>query len=127
MAVGAAFAERSRFAAPPAARGGEAERWAMDVHRRGGGEPLEGRGRALGQALGVAGARVHTDARAGAAAAAVGADALAYGGHVGFAGGRYRPGTPGGDLLLAHELAHVAQQRDEEDGAPERAGAGLED
>jgi hypothetical protein len=50
-----------------------------------------------------------------------------YGSHVGFASGRYRPGTAGGELLLAHELAHVAQQRDSEDQGPiGRAGAALE-
>jgi hypothetical protein len=31
-----------------------------------------------------------------------------------FARGEYRPGTPSGETLLAHELTHVAQQR----GAP---------
>ena len=98
----------------------------MDVHRRGGGAPLEGRGLALGRALGAQGARVHTDERAAAAARAAGANALAYGEHVGFAAGRYRPGTATGDLLLAHELAHVVQQRDEEMGTPGRAGADLE-
>ncbi|HWS85371.1 MAG TPA: DUF4157 domain-containing protein [Pyrinomonadaceae bacterium] len=53
--------------------------------------------------------RVHTDARAAESARAV--DALAYtvGEHVVFDQGQYRPGTPEGRRLLAHELAHVAQ------------------
>jgi hypothetical protein len=56
--------------------------------------------------------RVHTDSRAGASARAV--DALAYtvGHNVVFAAGRYTPQTPSGRRLLAHELAHVVQQRE---------------
>ena len=54
--------------------------------------------------------RVHTDARAADSARAV--DALAYtvGHHVIFGAGRYQPTTPDGRRLLAHELAHTAQQ-----------------
>ncbi|HJP67229.1 MAG TPA: DUF4157 domain-containing protein, partial [Actinomycetota bacterium] len=54
--------------------------------------------------------RVHADPRAHQAAAAV--DALAYsvGPHVVFGAGQYAPETPAGTRLLAHELAHVAQQ-----------------
>ena len=37
--------------------------------------------------------------------------ALTQGADVHFAPGAYQPGTPGGDHLIAHELAHVAQQR----------------
>lgn len=37
--------------------------------------------------------------------------ALTEGTDVHFAPGTYQPGTPGGDHLIAHELAHVAQQR----------------
>src|SRR5918995_2142348 len=37
--------------------------------------------------------------------------ALTQGSDVHFAPGAYQPGTPGGDHLIAHELAHVAQQR----------------
>ena len=53
--------------------------------------------------------RIHTSARAAAAAAAV--DALAYtvGQHVVFGYGQYRPQSSGGQRLLAHELAHVVQ------------------
>jgi hypothetical protein len=55
--------------------------------------------------------RVHADSAAGESARAV--DALAYtvGDHVVFAPGQYRPETPGGAQLLAHELAHTVQQR----------------
>ena len=38
------------------------------------------------------------------------AHAFTLGQHVAFADGTYRPGTPIGDALLAHELAHVVQQ-----------------
>jgi len=56
--------------------------------------------------------RVHADASAANSARAL--DALAYtvGPHIVFAGGRYQPGQEGGRRLLAHELTHVAQQRD---------------
>ncbi|HEU4728197.1 MAG TPA: DUF4157 domain-containing protein, partial [Kofleriaceae bacterium] len=40
-------------------------------------------------------------------------------GEVHFRAGAYRPGTPDGDWLIAHELAHVVQQRG---GRAERAG-----
>jgi hypothetical protein len=54
--------------------------------------------------------RVHADARAAAAAEAVSAKAFTVGQHLVFGAGEYRPGTPDGDHLLAHELAHVVQQ-----------------
>jgi hypothetical protein len=54
--------------------------------------------------------RVHTDARAAASAHAVGARAYTVGRHIVFGAGRYSPDTPGGRLLLAHELTHTIQQ-----------------
>ena len=54
--------------------------------------------------------RVHTDAKADESARAVNALAYTVGSDVVFAAGRYAPGTPEGRRLLAHELAHVAQQ-----------------
>jgi hypothetical protein len=62
--------------------------------------------------------RVHTDAHAAASARAVNALAYTVGSHVAFGSGRYAPGTPAGDKLIAHELAHVVQQR----GAPTGEG-----
>src|SRR5512147_747965 len=59
----------------------------------------------------LADVRVHTDAAGEAAASAAGAHAATVGGDVAFAPGRYRPGTLRGDALIAHELAHVVQQR----------------
>jgi hypothetical protein len=55
--------------------------------------------------------RVHTDARASAAAAAVNARAFTVGDEVSFADGEYSPSSPDGRRLLAHELTHVVQQR----------------
>ena len=52
--------------------------------------------------------RVHDDATASRAAAALGAQAFTLGKSVFFANGRYRQDA--GDALLTHELAHVAQQ-----------------
>jgi Domain of unknown function (DUF4157) len=54
--------------------------------------------------------RVHTDEAAAATAAGFGAKAFAAGEQIAFAAGRYQPGTTAGRELLAHELAHVAQQ-----------------
>jgi hypothetical protein len=55
--------------------------------------------------------RVHTDAQAAQSARAVNALAYTVGSHVAFSSGQYAPGTPAGDRLIAHELAHVVQQR----------------
>jgi hypothetical protein len=59
--------------------------------------------------------RVHSDAQAAESARAV--DALAYtaGPHIVFDAARLRPEQPAGQRVLAHELAHVVQQRG---GAP---------
>jgi Concanavalin A-like lectin/glucanases superfamily/Domain of unknown function (DUF4157) len=54
--------------------------------------------------------RVHTGPAADAAARACGADAFACGSGVFFRDGGYRPGEARGLRLLAHEVAHVAQQ-----------------
>lgn len=54
--------------------------------------------------------RIHTDQSAERAAAQLHARAFTIGRDVAFAPGQYRPGTPEGDAVLAHELAHVTQQ-----------------
>ncbi|HEV8354083.1 MAG TPA: DUF4157 domain-containing protein [bacterium] len=54
--------------------------------------------------------RIHADAAAAASARAVSARAYAVGGDIVFAEGAYAPDTAAGGILLAHELAHVAQQ-----------------
>jgi hypothetical protein len=83
-----------------------------------------GGGRALGgdtsswarEAFGdaVKDARVHTGTLAHALSRAVSARAFTVGRDVFFAAGEYRPHLATGRRLLAHELAHVVQQR----GAP---------
>jgi len=74
------------------------------------GEPLDDSTRAFmeprfGRAFGDV--RIHRDAPAAGAAAALGAAAFAYGDHIGFARGRFRRGA---SSLMAHELAHTIQQ-----------------
>jgi hypothetical protein len=56
------------------------------------------------------GVRVHTDSRATALSSDLNARAFTIGSEVAFASGEYQPGTPVGDALIAHELAHVVQQ-----------------
>lgn len=78
------------------------------------GEPLPDALRArLGAELGVdlARVRVHTDERAHAAAAQLGARAFTIGDDIFFAAGAFDPSSVAGIELIAHEVAHVAQQR----------------
>ena len=62
--------------------------------------------------------RVHTDDHAGALARAVSARAFTVGSDIFFAPGQYNPGTSSGNELIAHEVAHVAQQRGAPAGGP---------
>jgi hypothetical protein len=55
--------------------------------------------------------RVHTDTGAAESARAVHASAYTVGNHVVFGASLYHPATSAGRLLLAHELAHVVQQK----------------
>ena len=55
--------------------------------------------------------RVHNDTQAAQAAQAVDALAFTVGQNVVFGAGQYTPGTPRGQQLIAHELAHTIQQR----------------
>ncbi|MFO0589342.1 MAG: DUF4157 domain-containing protein [Polyangiaceae bacterium] len=64
------------------------------------------------------GVRVHTDARAASFANDHQAEAVTTGQDIAFGHSRYRPGTEGGDRLLAHELAHVVQQGGVAHGPP---------
>ena len=57
------------------------------------------------------GVRVHTDQRAAESARAVNAAAYTVGQNIVFTDQRFRPNEAGGRHLLAHELAHVVQQR----------------
>jgi hypothetical protein len=74
---------------------------------------------ALGHDLGSV--RVHDGAGSARAAADLGARAFTLGDHVGIGSAGFRPETPEGRGLLAHELAHVIQG-----GAPDHASAELE-
>lgn len=80
----------------------------------GDGQPLPGatRGR-MESAFGTSFSevRVHADANAATLSSQVKARAFTVGSHVAFKQGAYQPGSPVGDALLAHELAHVVQQR----------------
>jgi Domain of unknown function (DUF4157) len=58
----------------------------------------------------VSGARVHRGPVAATMAAKRGATAFAVGKNIVMGAGAPAPGTPDGDALLAHELAHTAQQ-----------------
>lgn len=63
--------------------------------------------------------RVHTDARAVESARAVNALAYTVGNDVVFGSNSYNPRTVAGRFLLAHELTHVAQQKDGNGIVPE--------
>ena len=67
--------------------------------------------------------RVHTGGEAAASARAVGARAYTYGSDAFFGAGQYSPGTYEGRGLLAHELAHVVQQRAPAPQNPALAGS----
>ena len=56
--------------------------------------------------------RVHTDSVAADLAGQSDARAFSIGRSIAFGAGEYPPGTLEGDALIAHELAHVVQQRD---------------
>jgi hypothetical protein len=81
---------------------------------RGTGAPLDARGLKPELRAEFADVRVHADSHADTLARSVSARAFTTGSDLWFASGEYRPGTDEGDRLLAHELAHVVQQR----GAP---------
>jgi hypothetical protein len=104
-AVGQLLENKGGAGEPPAAQAGPEE----DAGRR-----LEPGVRSqMESAFGedFSGVRVHTDAEAARNAAGLGARAFTVGEHVSFGAGEYQPGTPEGDAIIAHELAHVAQQK----------------
>jgi Domain of unknown function (DUF4157) len=83
---------------------------------RGGGASLDSgvQDRFSGSLGDLSDVRVHTDDTADRLNRSVSARAFATGTDVYFAKGEYSPGSSSGDKLIAHELAHVVQQR----GAP---------
>jgi Domain of unknown function (DUF4157) len=97
---------------PAPSRGGRA-RGPSPSTSRAEGAPLDDETRAvmerhLGHDFGDV--RVHAGGRAVEAARSIRARAYTVGNHVVFGEGAYAPGTSVGRRLLAHELAHVAQQ-----------------
>ena len=62
--------------------------------------------------------RVHTGSPADQLNRSVSARAFATGTDVYFAKGEYNPGSAAGDKLIAHELAHVVQQRGSSTSGP---------
>jgi hypothetical protein len=68
--------------------------------------------------------RIHADRGAADLSNRIQAKAFTTGSDVFFSRGAYAPSTPGGQHLLAHELAHVVQQRGGDTGGPLRRGWG---
>jgi hypothetical protein len=76
------------------------------------------RGRFEGSLGDLSDVTVHTDDTADALNRSVSAKAFATGTDVYFAKGQYSPGSVDGDRLIAHELAHVVQQRGAANSGP---------
>ena len=101
-----AFQMRGDASAPAASPG-------LIGGRLGAGEQLDtATGSAVGAAYGAdfSDVRVHRDGAAAGLVAGMGARAVTVGQDIAFASDEYEPGTPMGDALIAHELAHVVQQ-----------------
>jgi hypothetical protein len=100
------------------------------VAELGDGEPLPASAAArMGDAFGgesFAEVRVHTDDQAARKASALDARAFTVGNHIAFGSGEFNPGTPAGDAILAHELAHTVQQRGAGGDAVQRQTVGGE-
>jgi Domain of unknown function (DUF4157) len=62
--------------------------------------------------------RIHRDPAAAESAQDLGARAWTLGQHIAFGDGEWAPGTPTGDHLIAHELAHTLQDSDAGNAAP---------
>ena len=75
-------------------------------------------GRMTGSFGDLSDVRIHTDDTADKLNRSVSARAFATGTDVYFAQGEYNPGSASGDQLIAHELAHVVQQRAAATGGP---------
>jgi hypothetical protein len=68
--------------------------------------------------------RVHVGPEAAASARSIGARAFTVGPHIVFGESDHTVGTSAGSMLLAHELAHVVQQRGQVAGDPESLEVG---
>jgi hypothetical protein len=97
-----------------AREGGAKEADAEEIRSRlGPGQPLDsGVKQRMESAFGhsFSRVRVHNDAGAGQLSEGLNAKAFTVGEHIAFGAGEYRPATIAGDVLIAHELAHVVQQ-----------------
>jgi hypothetical protein len=85
-----------------------------EVVGSGGGSPLDPGARSfMEERMGAdfSEVRVHTGAKADESARSISAQAYTVGSDVVFRSGVYEPETPAGRHVLAHELAHVVQQR----------------
>lgn len=102
-----------------------------DVIGSGGGSPLDAGTRTfMEERFGhdFSDVRVHTDARASASAQSVQANAYTVGRDVVFRSDQWSPHTDAGRRTLAHELAHVVQQKaGPVDGSPAPGGIRLSD
>ena len=109
------------FKARPGGARGDAHPAAVQS-QLGRGRPLPGSARARMESTfghSFTNVEIHDDASAARLSDRYHARAFTVGAHVAFGAGEYHPGSPAGDALLAHELAHVVQQ----EGA-HRAAAG---
>lgn len=87
------------------------------LRQLGEGQPLDATTRSRMEGVfgtSFAGVRTHTGPEGARLAQSENTAAFAVGEHIVFGEGQHKPGTLEGDVLLAHELAHVAQQRDAE-------------
>ncbi|MBD1839741.1 DUF4157 domain-containing protein [Coleofasciculus sp. FACHB-501] len=86
---------------------------------RGSGQPLAQSIREpMEQAFGAdfSGVKIHTDAQSNQMNRSIQAKAFTTGQDIFFREGAYEPGSRGGQELIAHELTHVVQQNDSQDG-----------
>jgi hypothetical protein len=100
-------------AATPGAAGGAGGEGVRSFLASSAGEPLPAGARSFMEprfGRGFGDVRVHTGPAAAESARSIGAAAYAVGPDLVFGEGRFRPDTQPGRRLLAHELAHVAQQ-----------------
>jgi hypothetical protein len=102
-----------------------------EVVGSGGGSPLDPGARTfLEQRMGAdfSDVRVHTGPGADESAGSIGAQAYTVGTDVVFSSGAYQPDSPSGRHVLAHELAHVIQQKaGPVDGTPAAGGISVSD
>jgi len=90
------------------------DRGLTEAPKQGSGEPLDRTTRdamEAGFSADFGDVRVHSSPRSACMNRLLGSRAFTVGNHIFFGQSQYRPQTPQGRLLLAHELAHVAQKR----------------